>query len=73
LWGQSQQQDFDDLKKLLCSAPVLSILDLQHPFETETDASDYVLGVVLTQHDHPVAYHSDTLSNVVHKYPNYEK
>jgi hypothetical protein len=31
------------------------------------------VGVILTQHDHPVVYHSDTLSNVVCKYPTYDK
>jgi hypothetical protein len=53
VWGLSQQQAFDDLKQRLCSSPVLSLPDLQHPFEIETDASDYVVGVVLTQHGHP--------------------
>jgi hypothetical protein len=72
-WGQSQQQAFDDLKQHLCSAPVLSLPDLQQPFEIETDASDYAVGTVLTQHDHPVAYHSETLSDVVRKYPTYDK
>jgi hypothetical protein len=72
-WGQSKQQAFDDLKQCLCSAPVLSLLDLQQPFEIETDASDYAVGIVLTQHGHPVAYHSETLSDVVRKYPNYDK
>ena len=72
-WGRSQQQAFDDLKQCLCSALVLSLSDLQHPFEIETNASDYVVGAVLTQHGHPVAYHSETLSDTVHKYPTYEK
>jgi hypothetical protein len=63
--GRSQQKAFDDLKQRLCSAPVLSLPDLQHPFEIETDASDYVVGVVLTQHGHPVAYHSETLSDTI--------
>jgi hypothetical protein len=72
-WGWSQQQAFDDLKQRLCSAPVLSLPDLQHPFEIETDASDYVVGVILTQHGHPVAYHSETLSDTVRKYPTYDK
>jgi hypothetical protein len=31
-WGRSQQQAFNDLKQRLCSTPVLSLLDLQHPF-----------------------------------------
>jgi hypothetical protein len=45
---------------------------LQNPFEIEEDASDYVVGTVLTHHDHPVAYHSETLSDIVRKYPTYE-
>jgi hypothetical protein len=52
---------------------MLSLPDLQQPFEIETDASDYVVGVVLTQHGHPMAYHSETLSYTIHKYPTYEK
>jgi len=47
-WGWSQQQAFDDLKKHVCSAPIISLPDLQHPFDIETDALDYVVGVVLT-------------------------
>jgi hypothetical protein len=72
-WGQPQQQAFDDLKQRLCSTPVLSLPDLQKPFEIETDASDYAVGAILTQHRHFVAYHSVTLSDVVHKYPTYDK
>jgi hypothetical protein len=47
-WGWSQQQEFDELKQCLCSSSVLSLPYLQHPFEIKTDASDYVLGIVLT-------------------------
>lgn len=57
----------------LCSVLVLSIPDLPQPFEIETSASDYVVGTVLTQHGNLVAYHSETLSNVVYKYPTYDK
>jgi hypothetical protein len=72
-WGWSQQQAFYDLKQCLCSTPVLSLLDLQHPFEIETNASDYVVGTFLTQHGHLVAYHSETLSDTICKYPTYDK
>jgi hypothetical protein len=58
---------------LLFSSPVLSLTDLQQPFDIETDASDNVLGAVLTQHGHSVAYHSETLSDNVWKYPTHEK
>jgi hypothetical protein len=48
VWVLSQQQMFDDLKKHLFSALVLSLPDLQQPFEIETNASDYVVGTILT-------------------------
>jgi hypothetical protein len=57
----------------LRSNPVLSLPDLQQPFEIENDASDYVVGTVLTQHGHPVVYHSETLSDTIWKYSTYEK
>jgi hypothetical protein len=73
VWGLSQHKAFDDMKQFFFSTPMLSLLDLQQPFEIETDSSDYDEGTVITQHDHPVAYHSETLSDVVHKYPTYDK
>jgi hypothetical protein len=72
-WGQAQKQALDDLKHLLCSAPIISLPDVQQSFEIETNASDYVVGAVLTHHGHPVAYHSETLSDTVWKYPTYDK
>jgi hypothetical protein len=73
VWVLLQQQAFDELKKRLFSSLVLSLSDLQHPFEIEIDASDYAVGVILTEHGHPVAYHSETLLDVVRKYPTYDK
>jgi hypothetical protein len=34
-------------------------------FEIETDAFDYVVGAILTQHGHPIAYHSEKLRDTV--------
>jgi hypothetical protein len=72
-WGRSQKKVFDDLKQCLCSAPILSLPDLQNSFEIETNASNYAMGAILTQHGHPVAYHSETLSDTIPKYPTYDK
>jgi hypothetical protein len=58
---------------VLVVSPSTFTPDLQHPFEIKIDASDYEVGSILTQHNHPMAYHSETLSDVVHKYPTYEK
>jgi hypothetical protein len=71
--GLSQQQAFKYLKQHLCSTPVLSLPNLQQPFEIKTDDLDYVVGTILTKHGHLVAYHSETLSYVICKYPTYEK
>ena len=72
-WSESQQKAFIEMKDRLCMAPVLVLLDLQQLFEVETDASDYAIGAILTQHGHLVAYHSETLSDTVRKYPTYDK
>jgi hypothetical protein len=73
VWIESQQKAFEELKHRLCLALVLALPNLQQPFEIETNASDYAVGASLTQHGHPVAYHSETLSDAVHKYPTYDK
>eukprot|EP00253_Pinus_taeda_P031927 PITA_31927 len=64
-WSETQRQALFELKNRLYSAPVLTLLDLQQPFEIEIDASDYAIGAILTQHGHPVAYHSETFSDIV--------
>ena len=64
---------FAKLKHHLYCASVLTLPDLQQPFEIETNASDYTIGEVLTQQGNLVAYHSETLSDTVCKYPTYEK
>ena len=68
-----QQKAFVELKHRLCSTPMLTLPDLQQPFEIEIDASNYAIGEVLTKQGHPVAYHSETLSDTVRKYPTYDK
>jgi hypothetical protein len=73
VWGRSQQQALDDLKQRLCSTQKFSLPNLQQPFNIKADASYYVVGVVLTHLSHPMAYHSDTLSNFVRKYLSYDK
>ena len=37
------------------------------------DGLDYDVGAILTQHVHPMAYHSETLLDVFCKYPTYGK
>ena len=72
-WFESQHKAFAELKQRLCSTLVLTLPDLQQPFEIEADASIYVISVVITQHGHRVGYHSETLSDIVRKYPTYDQ
>jgi hypothetical protein len=64
-WSESQQKAFVETKHRLCCAPVLTLPDLQQPFEIETDASDYAIGAFLTQQSHSMAYHSATRSESI--------
>jgi hypothetical protein len=73
VWFPLAQQEFQSLKNALCSSLVLCLPDLQSPFEIETDASQYVIGTVLKQGGHPIAYHLETLSNAKHNYNTYDK
>jgi hypothetical protein len=64
-WLESQQKAFVELKHHLCCTPMLTLPDLEQPFEIDTDASDYAIGVVLTQQGNPVEYHSATLFETI--------
>ena len=72
-WYEYRQESFVELKHRLCSSPMLTLPNLQQPFEIETDASNYAIGVVLTQQGNPMAYHNETLSDTEHKYTTYDK
>ena len=48
-WSECQQKEFIELKHRLCSVLIITLPDLQQPFEIETNAFDYAIGEVLTQ------------------------
>ena len=45
-WGGKQQKAFDTLKERISIVPVLTLPDLQQPFEIETDASEFTNSVL---------------------------
>ena len=49
MWNAILDLAFKELKDLVCKAPSLLLRDPSKPFEVETDASNYVIGVVLYQ------------------------
>ena len=61
------------MKEKISTTPVLALPDLQRSFEIQTDASDYAMGVVLTQHGKPICYHFETFNSAVVNYPTYDK
>jgi hypothetical protein len=61
------------LKKALCEASVLTLLDFSETFISETDACDYGLGAILSQKGKPVAYFSKSLSSKILGLSIYEK
>jgi hypothetical protein len=73
VWVMSQQKSFDALKFHLFLAPFVILPYLQQSFKIEIDASDYAIGVFLTQHGHLMAYHIETLYDVVRRYFTYDK
>src|SRR5262249_9083556 len=62
IWSNECQSAFEDVKRVLISDPVLTLPDLNKPFEVHIDASDFALGGVLMQNDHPIAYESRKLN-----------
>ena len=75
VWGDEQQQSFDQLISALTSAPILAYADFSKPFILHTDAASSAgLGAVLYQKDNEdrlrvIAYASRTLSSSERRYP----
>ncbi|XP_063942791.1 uncharacterized protein LOC135150428 [Daucus carota subsp. sativus] len=68
IWNEKCEESFQDLKKRLVSAPVLSLPDDQGNFVIYSDASYKGLGCVLMQHDKVIAYASRQLKPHEQKY-----
>jgi len=61
-WNDSHTSEFETLKKIIASAPVLATFDPSKPIVIQTDASQFGLGCCLLQDKHPVAFASRSLS-----------
>lgn len=57
----------------MTQAPTLAMPDFTRPFLLETDVSDYGLGAVLLQNNHPLAYFSKVLEPKTRLKSIYEK
>ena len=73
VWGDKQQQAFEDIKAKLTQAPVLDLPNFEKTFKLECDASRVGVGAVLLQEGHPIAYFSEKLNGPSRNYPTYDK
>jgi RNase H-like domain found in reverse transcriptase/Reverse transcriptase (RNA-dependent DNA polymerase)/Integrase zinc binding domain len=76
-WGSEQTEAFEELKRRICSEPVLMIPVDNAPYRLEVDSSDYASGAVLSQRVddkwHPIAYMSKALNETQWNYEIYDK
>ena len=72
VWNERCEQSFQELKRRLTTAPVLTIPQGTEGFEIYCDASKQGLGVVLMQHDKVVAYASRQLKEYETRYPTHD-
>jgi len=71
-WTPMCQSAFDKLKAALVTSPVLKLPDFSKPFEVITDASGFVIGGVLMQEGHAIAYESRKLRNHARNYATHD-
>ena len=71
-WSDKHKEAFEQLKKKLCEAPVLSLPDGVEDFAVYSDASGVGLGCVLTQRDKMIAYASRQLKEHEKNYPTHD-
>ena len=62
-WGDSEQDSFDDIKRALTMAPVLTHPSSEKKFVVSTDASKFAMGATLEQDGRPIAYLSHRLTD----------
>jgi hypothetical protein len=71
-WMPRRETRFQELKKRLTTAPVLTMPDMEKLFSIYCDTSSQVLGCVLMQNGHVVAYASRQLRKHEEKYSTHD-
>ena len=76
-WEEEHQKVFEELKEKITSQPVLSLPRRERKFRMETDASEHVIGEVLSQEQdgkwEPIAFLSRTMQLAERNYEIYDK
>jgi len=72
-WSMSATKAFQEIKQKMVEAPILRLPDFSKVFEVACDASGIVIGGVLSQEGHLVAYFSEKLNDVKLRYSTYDQ
>lgn len=77
-WGEEKQAAFEVLKQAFVEAPVLMMPDMEALFWVETDASNFAIGVILSQKVHdgdwqPVAFFLKAMQPAKRNYDVHDK
>lgn len=77
-WNERASCAFDELKAAIANSATLGVADAAKPFIVHTDASDYAVGAVLSQHNdvgelRPIGFVSQKLTDVEYRWSVYEK
>ena len=72
VWSEACHQSFDELKRKLTSAPVLTLPSGNDGYTVYCDASRQGLGCVLMEHENVIAYASRQLKKHEQNYPTHD-
>jgi hypothetical protein len=72
-WNRDQGNAFQEIKRVLSEASVLTFSNVRNPVVVSVDASKFVLGAVVLQNDKPMAYVSRALTEAETRYAQIEK
>lgn len=73
IWDSNHEKCFKELKSLVTATPVLSYFDPNKEITLSVDASQYGMGAVLLQDNHPIEFASVSLNKCQQKYSQIEK
>lgn len=72
-WLDHHEQQFSQLKSLLCQSPILVHYDIKKPIRLSVDSSQHAVGAVILHGKNPIAYASKTLNKSQMNYAQIEK
>lgn len=72
-WDLGHQKEFDELKRLICCAPVLGYFDVKKPLVLNVDCSQNAVGAYISHDKNPIAYASKSLTDTQKRWAQIEK